>query len=214
MDQKALVRIIAGRQFLLVLHFGTTLRSRVLSPEFPHFHRGHTSRNPPGPRIGTDRPISAVSIKWAIDQEGAFEKVLLTSAICCIRLYLLPPGPGTSSAARPEMNAITLNNPAARAAQERWERLRSHKRIISRVKLLVEWEESGSKAQANAVTVDVSHSGCMAVVGADLPLHKRVRLVHPETGRKADAEVVWRSHEAWDAGFELVKPDASFWGLK
>jgi PilZ domain len=112
------------------------------------------------------------------------------------------------------MTTITLNNPAARAAQERWERLRSHKRIISRVKLLVEWEESGSKAQANAVTVDVSHSGCMAVVGADLPLHKRVRLVHPETGRKADAEVVWRSHEAWDAGFELVKPDASFWGLK
>jgi len=54
----------------------------------------------------------------------------------------------------------------------------------------------------------------MAVVGADLPLHKRVRLIHPATGRKADAEVVWRSHEAWDAGFELVKPDASFWGLK
>jgi len=26
--------------------------------------------------------------------------------------------------------------------------------------------------------------------------------------------VVWRSHEAWDAGFELVKPDATFWGLK
>jgi hypothetical protein len=112
------------------------------------------------------------------------------------------------------MTTITVNNPAARAAQERWERLRSHKRIISRVKLLVEWDEAGSKGQANAVTVDVSHSGCMAVVGADLPLHKRVRLVHPETGRKADAEVVWRSHEAWDAGFELVKPDASFWGLK
>jgi hypothetical protein len=54
----------------------------------------------------------------------------------------------------------------------------------------------------------------MAVVGADLPLRKRVRLIHPETGRKAEAEVVWRSHEAWDAGFELVKPDATFWGLK
>jgi hypothetical protein len=105
-------------------------------------------------------------------------------------------------------------NPVDSAVQERWERLRSHKRIISRVKLLVEWEQGGTKASANAVTVDVSHSGCMAVVGADLPLRKRVRLVHPETGRKADAEVVWRSHEAWDAGFELVKPDATFWGLK
>ena len=33
-------------------------------------------------------------------------------------------------------------------------------------------------------------------------------------GGKAEAEVVWRGHEAWDAGFELVKPDATFWGLK
>jgi hypothetical protein len=112
---------------------------------------------------------------------------------------------------------MTINiapHPLESALQERWERLRSHKRFISRVKLLVEWEEGGAKERANAVTVDVSHSGCMAVVGADLPLRKRVRLIHPETGRKADAEVVWRSHEAWDAGFELVKPDATFWGLK
>lgn len=105
-------------------------------------------------------------------------------------------------------------NPSAIAMQQRWERLRGHKRIISRVKLLVEWDQGETRERANAVTVDVSHSGCMAVVGADLPLHKRVRLVHPETGRKAEAEVVWRSHEAWDAGFELVKPDASFWNLK
>ena len=112
------------------------------------------------------------------------------------------------------MTASTVTNPAATALKERWERLRGHKRIISRVKLLVEWEQGGAKETANAVTVDVSHSGCMAVVGADLPLHKRVRLIHPETGRKADAEVVWRSHEAWDAGFELLKPDASFWNLK
>ncbi|HYT22099.1 MAG TPA: PilZ domain-containing protein [Candidatus Polarisedimenticolia bacterium] len=112
------------------------------------------------------------------------------------------------------MSTSIATNPAASALQERWERLRSHKRTISRVKLLVEWEQGGAPERANAVTVDVSHSGCMAVVGADLPLHKRVRLIHPGTGRKADAEVVWRSHEAWDAGFELVKPDASFWGLK
>ena len=112
------------------------------------------------------------------------------------------------------MTTSIATNPTSVALQERWERLRSHKRIISRVKLLVEWEQGGANERANAVTVDVSHSGCMAVVGADLPLHKRVRLIHPGTGRKADAEVVWRSHEAWDAGFELVKPDATFWGLK
>jgi PilZ domain len=112
---------------------------------------------------------------------------------------------------------MTVNiapHPLDSTVQERWESLRSHKRIISRVKLLVEWEQGGGRERANAVTVDVSHSGCMAVVGADLPLHKRVRLIHPGTGRKAEAQVVWRSHEAWDAGFELVKPDATFWGLK
>jgi hypothetical protein len=112
------------------------------------------------------------------------------------------------------MATNVVSNATASALKDRWERLRTHKRIISRVKLLVEWEEGGSKEQANAVTIDVSHSGCMAVVGADVPLHKRVRLIHPETGRKAEADVVWRSHEAWDAGFELVKPDATFWGLK
>jgi hypothetical protein len=111
------------------------------------------------------------------------------------------------------MTASILTKPAAAALQQRWEKLRSHKRIISRVKLLVEWEHGGAKQRANAITVDVSYSGCLAVVGADLPLHKRVHLIHPETGRKVEAEVVWRSHEAWDAGFELVQPDPAFWGL-
>jgi len=97
--------------------------------------------------------------------------------------------------------------------EDRWARMRSHKRIISRVKFLVEWDDDKEKQRANAVTVDVSHSGCMAIVGAPLPLHKQVRLIHPETGRKAEALVVWRDHEAWDTGFELAKPDASFWGV-
>jgi hypothetical protein len=148
------------------------------------------------------------------DREASFEKVLLTQAIHGITLYFLLSRPGNSSAERPPMTIKINKDPVAVVLQERWERLRSHKRIISRVKLLVEWEQGGAKERANAVTVDVSHSGCMAVVGADLPLHKRVRLIQQETGRKAEAEVVWRSHEAWDAGFELVKPDATFWGLQ
>src|SRR5256886_10493773 len=98
------------------------------------------------------------------------------------------------------MSTNIVSSTAASALQQRWERLRSHKRIISRVKLLVEWDQGGAKETANAVTVDVSHSGCMAVVGADLPLHRKVRLVQPGTGRQAEAEVDWRSHHAWDAG--------------
>jgi PilZ domain len=95
--------------------------------------------------------------------------------------------------------------------QERWEKLRNHKRTISNVKFLVEWGEEAARQRANGVTVDISKSGCMAVVGADLPLHRRVCLVRPESGRRAEAEVVWRDHEAWDVGLELVQPDESFW---
>lgn len=102
----------------------------------------------------------------------------------------------------------------ATSLQDRWAHLRSHKRIISRVKLLVEWEDGTAPQRANAVTVDVSHSGCMAVVSAPLNLRQRVRLIHPQTGRSADAQVVWRDHEAWDVGLELEKPDPSFWGVK
>ena len=64
------------------------------------------------------------------------------------------------------------------------------------------------------MTVDVSHSGCMAVVGADLPLRHKVRIVLPEAGRSAQGEVVWRGHEAWDIGIALTEPDAAFWGVK
>ena len=109
--------------------------------------------------------------------------------------------------------AINILKKPIDSLEDRWARMRTHKRVISRVKFLVEWEDDKEKQRANAVTVDVSHSGCMAIVGAPLPLRKQVRLIHPETGRKAQAQVVWRDHEAWDTGFELDKPDASFWGV-
>lgn len=104
--------------------------------------------------------------------------------------------------------------PLGRALEARWEKLRTHPRIVSRVKFRVEWEDGSNRQCANGVTVDVSKSGCLAVVGAGLPLRQRVRLIHASSGRIADAHVVWRDHEAWDVGLELVKPDASFWGIK
>jgi hypothetical protein len=107
-----------------------------------------------------------------------------------------------------------LRIPANSALQDRWERLRTHPRVVSRVKFEVEWEEGSARQRANGVTVDVSKSGCLAVVGAGLPLRQRVRLINPASGRIAEAQVVWRDHEAWDVGLELVKPDASFWGVK
>ena len=113
------------------------------------------------------------------------------------------------------MSAETLSplSPAMDELEQRWAKLRSHKRAVASLRFLVEWEDGNIPRRANGVTVDVSHSGCMAVVGADLPLRRRVRLIRPENGRAAEGEVVWRGHEAWDIGIALAKPDPSFWGV-
>jgi hypothetical protein len=110
------------------------------------------------------------------------------------------------------LSNLMVDESVKETLRERWTNMRTHLRVDSRVKLLVEWEEGQARQYVPAVTVDVSHSGCKAVVGADLRLHQRVKLIHAETGRKADAQVVWRGHEAWDAGFALEHPDPTFWG--
>ena len=95
----------------------------------------------------------------------------------------------------------------------RWSTLRSHKRIPAKVNLVVEWEEDRKRRSIKAFTVDVSYSGCLAVVGADLQLMQNVRLINPQSGSAAEARLVWRDPRTWSAGFELLKPDASFWNL-
>jgi len=102
---------------------------------------------------------------------------------------------------------------STRQLEERWAKMRSHKRAEASLRFLVEWEDGDTPHRANGITVDVSHSGCMAVVGADLPLHRAVKVVLPEKGRSAMGEVVWRGHEAWDVGIALNEPDPSFWGV-
>lgn len=113
-----------------------------------------------------------------------------------------------------ETAVSTISISSSKALEERWEKLRTHRRILSRVKFQVEWEEGTERQKANGVTVDISKSGCLAVVGAGLPLRQRVRLINSISGRTAEAQVVWRDHEAWDVGLELIKPDPSFWGVK
>ncbi|HTZ32704.1 MAG TPA: PilZ domain-containing protein [Methylomirabilota bacterium] len=114
------------------------------------------------------------------------------------------------------MSTSTLNllNRSQQTVEDRWAKLRSHKRAVASLRFQVEWDEDNRPRRANGITVDVSHSGCMAVVGADLPLRRKVRLFVPETGRSAQAEVVWRGHEAWDLGIALTEPDPSFWGVR
>jgi hypothetical protein len=113
------------------------------------------------------------------------------------------------------MSSETMSplSPAMDELEQRWARLRSHKRAVASLRFLVEWQDGNIPRRANGVTVDVSQSGCMAVVGADLPLRRRVRIIRPENGRAADGEVVWRGHEAWDIGIALSSPDPSFWGV-
>lgn len=113
-----------------------------------------------------------------------------------------------------EIAVHTQSLPSGKALERHWEKLRTYPRVLSRVKFQVEWEEGSERQCANGVTVDVSKSGCLAVVGAGLPLRKRVRLINAMSGRTAEAQVVWRDHEAWDVGLELIKPDPSFWGVK
>jgi hypothetical protein len=95
----------------------------------------------------------------------------------------------------------------------RWTQIRAHKRVIAKVKLMVEWEENNKRQSVKAFTMDVSHSGCLAVVGADLKLAQEVRLIHRESGSATDARVVWKDPRTWDVGLELLKPDAGFWKL-
>lgn len=114
------------------------------------------------------------------------------------------------------MSAPTLESSATQMKQleDRWAKYRGHKRSVVALPFRVEWEEGDKHHCANAITVDVSHSGCMAVVGAALPLRRQVRLVQPKTGRCVQGEVVWRGHEAWDIGIALAQPDPAFWDVK
>lgn len=102
---------------------------------------------------------------------------------------------------------------SAEILDSRWTRLRTHKRILANVQLFVEWEESHKPHSIKAFTVDVSYSGCLAVVGADLKLAQNVRLINKESGSAAEARVVWRDPRNWDVGLELLNPDATFWNL-
>jgi PilZ domain len=106
---------------------------------------------------------------------------------------------------------LVVDESVKQSLLERWTNMRGHQRVTTNVKLRVEWDEGPTLQNVNAVTVDVSSSGCKAVVAGDLRLHQRVKLVHAASGRRADAQVVWRGHEAWDAGFVLEHPDPTFW---
>jgi hypothetical protein len=111
------------------------------------------------------------------------------------------------------MSTMILAESTADYLGSRWSRLRTHKRILATVNMVVEWEEGKKRQAIPAFTLDVSYSACLAVVPADLKLAQNVRLINQRSGSAAEARVVWHDAGSWTVGLELLKPDASFWNL-
>src|SRR5260221_13773281 len=98
--------------------------------------------------------------------------------------------------------------------EDRWASMRSHPRATASLRLRLEWDEGEARRTANGLTVDVSHSGCMAAFGADPPPHRGEGLGLPQTGRWAPGRVVWGGDEAWEMGVALTDTQQGFRGGK
>ncbi|HEY1470153.1 MAG TPA: PilZ domain-containing protein [Candidatus Acidoferrum sp.] len=94
--------------------------------------------------------------------------------------------------------------------------MRSARRVNSRVKVIVEWNEKGETHRAEGYTVDVSPKGCLAVVPQGFPLGQKMKLLNAVNGSVSEAMLIWRGHEGrtgWELGLELVNAPAGFWGV-
>jgi hypothetical protein len=94
--------------------------------------------------------------------------------------------------------------------------LRAGKRLNSRVPIAVEWEEVRTRHRAQGWTIDISPSGCMAVVSQGFPVGQKFNLINLVNKNVAKAILVWCGHEGrtgWELGLELQDPPEDFWGL-
>lgn len=94
--------------------------------------------------------------------------------------------------------------------------LRAGKRLNSRVPIAVEWEEARIRHRAQGWTIDISPSGCMAVVPQGFPVGQKFDLINLVNKNASKAILVWRGHEGrtgWELGLELQDPPEDFWGL-
>jgi PilZ domain-containing protein len=94
--------------------------------------------------------------------------------------------------------------------------MRSARRVNSRVKVAVEWDEKGETRRAEGYTVDISPKGCLAVVPQGFAVGQKMKLLNSVNGRVSEATLIWRGHEGrtgWELGLELVNAPAEFWGV-
>jgi hypothetical protein len=95
--------------------------------------------------------------------------------------------------------------------------MRSARRVNSRVKVVVEWNEKGEMHRAEGYTVDISPKGCLAVVPQGFAVGQKMKLLNSVNGRVSEATLIWRGHEGrtgWELGLELANAGAEFWGVE
>jgi len=94
--------------------------------------------------------------------------------------------------------------------------MRAGARVNSRVKVEVEWSESGSTHRVEGYTVDISPKGCLAIVPQGFAVGQKLRLRNGSNQKESEAILIWRGHEGragWELGIELVHPPEEFWGV-
>jgi PilZ domain len=98
----------------------------------------------------------------------------------------------------------------------RMKQLRAGKRVNSRVPVAIEWEEARERHSTQGWTVDISPTGCLAVVPQGFPVGQKLDLVNLVNKNVCRAVLVWRGHEGrtgWELGLELQSPPEDYWGL-
>jgi hypothetical protein len=94
--------------------------------------------------------------------------------------------------------------------------MRAGKRVNSRVRVFVQWDESGQTHQTEGYTVDISPKGCLAIVPQGFAIGQKLRLRNGSNSQQSEAILIWRGHEGrsgWELGLELLNPPAEFWGV-
>src|ERR1700687_304433 len=104
-----------------------------------------------------------------------------------------------------------------REVGNRYSEKRRGARMNSRVRVRVEWDNAGQRANAEAFTRVVNPYGCMVILKPSLELDQRLSLTKLATGNSNASGGVWERNartEGGEYGIELLAPDMDFWGME
>ena len=112
---------------------------------------------------------------------------------------------------------MASNSDPGRASN--WQDRRRGVRLNSRVRLAVEWEDSGGQTiREEGFTRVVNPAGCMALLPRELALEIPVRLTNLSlpNAEPVRGTVVWKGRETpegHEIGIEFIQSQLDFWGL-